>query len=113
MASKGTKKPKRGDGSGRPRLGSSFGFWCSLIVAVLIVLYVGLLVGSRPNVDGDRLRLDGFISLAEGNRIRSVEILDQDAYVVGAYVRGDGAVAHYNVPPLQGTDPRDRLVQIV
>jgi ATP-dependent metalloprotease FtsH len=81
---------------------------------VLVALYVALLIGSRPKVDGDPLRLDGFVSLAEGNRIRTAEILDQDAYVIGRYVRADGSVARYNVPFFrEGQASRDRLVQLV
>ena len=113
MASKRAKGPKRKDLSGG-RFGSrSPGFWCSVIVAVLLVLYVGMLVASRPNVDGDRLRLDGFINLADANRIRDVEILDQDGFVVGRYVRGDGAVARFNVPYFKSETQRDRLVQLL
>jgi cell division protease FtsH len=97
----------------RPKLRTSFGFWCSVIIALLVALYVGLLVASRPSVRGDRLRLDGFISLAENNRIRSATILDQDAYVIGRYVRANGAVARYNVPYFKGDAARDRLVQLV
>ncbi|MGI8944867.1 MAG: AAA family ATPase, partial [Thermoleophilaceae bacterium] len=49
----------------------------------------------------------------EDNRTRSAEIFEQEAYVVGPHVRGDGAAPRYNVPYFKGTASRDRLVQIV
>ena len=113
MASRRAQRPKRKDPSGGPIWRRSVGFWCALIVGFLIVAYIGLLVASRPVVDGDRLRLDGFISLADGNRIRSVEILDQDGFIIGRYVRSDGAIARYNVPYFKSETQRDRLVQLL
>ncbi len=86
---------------------------CVAAVAVLLVVYALVLVGARPNVDGDRLRLDSFVSLAEVNRIRSAEILDQDSYVVGTYERRDGVVAKYNLPFIRQSATRDRLVTLV
>lgn len=113
MESKRAKRPKRKDLSGGLWLGRSAGFWCATIVGLLLVLYAGMLFASRPVVDGDRLRVDGFFSLADGNRIRSVEILDEDGFIVGRYVRGDGAVARYNVPYFKSETQRDRLVQLL
>ena len=110
---KRAKRPERDNGFAPPLWRRSFGFWCSVIVGLLVVLYVGLLFASRPAVDGDRLRLDGFISLADRNRIRSVEILDQDGFIVGRYVRADGAVARFNVPYFKSETQRDRLVLIL
>ena len=82
-------------------------------IAVLFALYVLVLFAARPNVDGDRLRLDAFVSLAELDRIRSAEILDQDSYVVGTYERRDGVVAKYNLPFIRQSATRDRLVTLV
>ena len=78
-----------------------------------MVMFVGVVVASRPDPDGDRLRLDGFVALAEANRIRSAEILDYDAYMVGEYVRADGSTARYNLPFLRTAGGRDRLVNLV
>ena len=104
---------RRRTATGGPRR-SSLGFWCGVAVAVLLALNLALLVVSRPNPDGDRLRLDGFVSLAEANRIRSAEILDKDAYVVGSYVRRDGSLGRYNLPFIkESAAARDRLVALV
>jgi len=86
---------------------------CVAAVAALLVVYALVLVAARPNVDGDRLRLDSFVSLAEVNRIRSAEILDQDSYVVGTYERRDGVIAKYNLPFIRQSATRDRLVTLV
>ena len=113
VATKRTSRPKRDRGAGAPLWRRSFGFWCCFIAGLLVAIYIGVLVSSRPHVDGDRLRLDGFVSLAEANRIRSIEIRDADGYVVGDYVRRDGSVARFNVPYFNSETQRDRLVQLV
>ena len=82
-------------------------------VALLFIIYVLVVVAARPNVSGDRLRLDAFVSLAELDRIRSAEILDQDAYIVGSYERRDGSIAKYNLPFVRASATRVRLVDLV
>ena len=73
--------------------------------------YLAVLASTRPDVDGDRLRLDGFYALAEDGRILDGTILDQDSYVVGRYRRDDGTVADYNVPYIRSAaNSRDVLV---
>ena len=76
-------------------------------------MYVLVVVAARPNVSGDRLRLDAFVSLAELDRIRTAEILDQDAYIVGTYERRDGSIARYNLPFVRASNTRVRLVDLV
>ncbi|HVE47439.1 MAG TPA: AAA family ATPase [Acidimicrobiales bacterium] len=74
--SKRSSKPKK----------SRLGLWTGLLVAALVVAYVGVLELSRPHVSGDRLRFDTFVKLASQGHIRHAEFLDEDAYVVGRYV---------------------------
>ncbi len=100
---------KRRRAPGESRLGAL----CVTAIVVLFAMYALVLVAARPNVDGDRLRLDAFVSLAEVDRIRSAEILDQDSYLVGKYERRDGTIAQYNVPFLRQSATRDRLVALV
>jgi ATP-dependent metalloprotease FtsH len=101
MAGETTRRPEA-VGGGR-RLRSSLGFWAATIIAVLIVAYIGLIEASRPHVDGDPLRLDGFDALVEQERIVDATFLDQDAYVVGRYRREDGTVARFNVTYLKSS----------
>ncbi|MDQ3631018.1 MAG: AAA family ATPase [Actinomycetota bacterium] len=100
---------KRGKRAPESRLGAL----AVAAIVLLLAVYALVLVAARPNVDGDRLRLDAFVSLAEVDRIRSAEILDQDAYVVGRYERRDGSIAKYNLPFLRQVSSRDRLVGLV
>ncbi len=92
----------------KPRLG----FWCGIAVAVLLGLYGLAIANSRPRVSGERLRLDTFAQLVAEDRVKNARILDQDSYVVGAYVRDDGTSGRYNVPYLQDAS-RERLVDLL
>ncbi len=92
--------PRRRRGFPRPTQGH-LGVICVLVVAVLVGTYFGLLINSRPHLSGDRLRIDSFFELASAGRIRDARLLDQDAFVVGDYVRDDGSVARYRVPYLK------------
>ena len=74
----------------------------------MVLAYVAALAASRPNVDGDRLRLDGFFRLTEEGRIQSAEILDQDSYVIGEYEADDGQIMEYNTPYFE-TGLREQL----
>ena len=89
----GKRAEKRGRGS--------LGFWCSLAIIALIAAYLGVLEASRPHVDGDKLRFDQFVRLAESSDIKDARILNQDAYVVGTYRRPDGTGGRYNAPFLK------------
>ena len=88
-------RQRKGRGGG---FRGSLGFWCALAIAVMVIAYAAALAASRPNVGGDRLRLDGFFQLAQQGRIESAEILDQDSYVVGDYEADNGQVQEYNTP---------------
>jgi len=77
-----------------------------------------MLVASRPQVGGDRLRLDTFVDYAQRGLIDDAQVLDQDAYVVGTY-RPPGSsattatTARYNVPYLNAANSRERLLNIL
>ena len=83
------------------------------MVAALLLAFIQMVFASRPNPDGDTLRLDSFVNAAEQGRIENAEILDVDSYVVGDYERRDGSVARYNVPYLRTTNTRDQLVTVL
>ncbi|HVM04359.1 MAG TPA: AAA family ATPase [Acidimicrobiales bacterium] len=91
----------------RPRAG----LWAALAIGVLLGAYVAVLANTRPDVDGDRLRFDSFVDLVTEERITTATILDQDAFVVGDYVRDDGTAGQYNTPYLR--DSRERLLGIL
>jgi ATP-dependent metalloprotease FtsH len=80
-------------------------------IALLLGLYVALLAGTRPNVSGDRLRLDQFISYAQNDRLLSARLLDADSYAVGRYERADGSTGRYAVSYLSN-NTRD-LVEVL
>ena len=84
-----------------------------LAIGVLLLAYVAAIEASRPHVDGDRLRLDGFVSLAEQNRIRNAEVLDEDGYVVGEYVTRNGSTRRYNLPYFKSEVLRENLANIL
>lgn len=67
-------------------------------MVVLVGAYLAVLEFSRPHVSGDKLRFDTLVDLVDEGRIRDVTFLDEDAYVVGTYVRDDGSVGRYNAP---------------
>ncbi|MBW3653106.1 MAG: hypothetical protein KY433_05845, partial [Actinobacteria bacterium] len=58
-------------------------------------LFLATLELSRPHVDGQRLRVDQFLSAVDEGRVRNAKILDADAVVVGEVVRG-GRTVRYN-----------------
>ncbi len=107
-----------GSGPSQPRARSTgakkdrLGLWTILTVGVLLAVYALVLVNSRPSVDGDALRIDSFFSLIREDRIRDALILDQDAYVVGTYVRDDASVGPYNTPYLQQSS-REGLLDVL
>ena len=82
---------------------SRLGLWTSAILLVMLAGYLAILELARPHPTGDELRIDSFTALAESGRIRSAEILDEDALAVGEYQRDDGSVARYNAPLIRGT----------
>ena len=90
------------------------GILTGVALALLIVAYLGVLELSRPHVSGERLRYDTLVELAQSGRLVNAHILDEDAYVVGSYIREtaeSGAEATprpYNSPLIRGTQ-RDLL----
>jgi len=112
VAGSSKPSPKRPDESSR-RLRApwktSLGFWSVIAIVGLLAAYGGVLELSRPHVSGDKLRLDGFLDLAERGRIATAEILDFDSYVVGEYRRADGSLRPYNLPYLKTQNSRERL----
>ena len=79
-----------------PRL--SMGAWFLVAILLLLALYLALIEVSRPRVDGERLRVDEFLTVVDQGRVRNAEILDADGIVVGSYERRDGSVGAYNAP---------------
>ena len=79
----------------------------------MVIAYAAALAASRPNVGGDRLRLDGFFQLAQQGRIESAEILDQDSYVVGDYEADNGQVQEYNTPYFKSEVLREQLANLL
>ncbi|MDP9441547.1 MAG: AAA family ATPase [Actinomycetota bacterium] len=82
-----------------------------MLLLLLLGAYLGLLEINRPHVTGDRLRLDSFVDLAERGRLKSAEVLDYDAYVVGTYLREDDTTHRYNSPFIQAG--QGRLIDIL
>ncbi len=105
-------KPRHSRGKFRKTRKSRLWLWTTLAIAVLVAAYVFIMVNSRPQVSGERLRFDTFIGLVQEGRVTEARLLDQDAFVVGSYTRGDGAVAQYNTPYLQGSS-REGLLEIL
>jgi cell division protease FtsH len=79
----------------------------------MVIAYAAALAASRPNVGGDKLRLDGFFQLAQQGRIESAEILDQDSYVVGDYEADNGQVQEYNTPYFKSEVLREQLANLL
>ncbi|HET7486430.1 MAG TPA: AAA family ATPase [Acidimicrobiales bacterium] len=92
---------------------SRAGLLASVAVALLLGAYAAVLVNSRPEVGGRRLPVSTFVDLANQHRIRSARILDQDAFVVGIYVRPDGTTAPFNTPYLREGNSRERLLDVL
>jgi ATP-dependent metalloprotease FtsH len=105
-----TRRPRRPTGQGpvKRRFGT-LGFFCSLIVIVLLVALVQVIAASRPQVTGKQLTYKTFVDYAEAGRIESARILNADAYVVGRYQRADKSIANYNVPYLRTATQVDLL----
>ena len=80
----------------------SLGLWAGLAILVLLGSYVLLVANSRPQVSGDKLRLDQFYDFAGRQRILEATVLDQDQYVIGTYERSDGSKSEFNVPYVSG-----------
>ena len=89
------------------------GFWVSLLIVLLLVVWVQAIAAGRPQVDGTRLTYARFVDLAEDGRIESAKILDWDAYVVGTYRRRDLEVVPFNVPYLKMHDGRGQLLDVL
>ncbi len=85
------------------RRSSHLGIWTLVAALLLLAAYAGLLELSRPHVEGDRLGFNQFVDLVELGRVHSARILDQDAVIVGRYIRRcpDDEVA---LPPAAPTD---------
>jgi ATP-dependent metalloprotease FtsH len=102
-SSKGDRKWRRG----------SLGLWCSLALIMLLAGYLALLEASRPHLSGDRLRYDELTRLIEARDIRDARVLNQDAYIVGTYRRGDGAERSYAAPYLKNAQIEDDLTSLL
>jgi cell division protease FtsH len=107
------RRPARGSFRSRWARKNRLGLITGSALALLLVAYVGVLELSRPHVSGDRLRYDTLVELAQSGRLVNAHILDEDAYVVGSYIRetASGAEATprpYNSPLIRGTQ-RDLL----
>lgn len=88
----------RGRRSKRDPGKSRLGLWCTLLIVALLGAYAGVVEYSRPHVDGQTLRFDTLVRLADETRVEEVTILNEDAYVVGIYRREDGSRAQFNTP---------------
>ncbi|MGI8426886.1 MAG: AAA family ATPase [Actinomycetota bacterium] len=88
------KKKKRSSGKPKSRLGLVIG----IALLLLIGGYFGALEYSRPHVTGDTLAFYKFVDLVEQGRIKTGTILDEDAYVIGKYVKGDGSEGSNSEP---------------
>ena len=94
MASRPRRRRTRFSALRKRALGLSF----ALAIIVVIGAYAAVLNLSRPHVGGDSLRFDSFVSLTRSGDIKTFRLLDQDAVVVGNYVRRDGTTGTYNTP---------------
>ncbi len=74
------------------------GAWFLVAILLLLALYLALIELSRPHVDGQRFRVDQFLTVVDEGRIREAKILDADGIVVGSYERPDGSIGRYNAP---------------
>ena len=89
------------------------GFWASLAIAILLVAFAQVLVASQPHPTGRRIDFSTFVRLAETGGVKSATILDQDSYVQGTYQAPSGRIVGFNTAYLTGTNPRERLVDIL
>ncbi|HVL97635.1 MAG TPA: AAA family ATPase [Solirubrobacteraceae bacterium] len=72
------------------------GIWFLVAILLLLALYLTAVELSRPHVDGDRLRIDQFLTAVDDGRVRTARVLDADGIVIGSYERPDGVIARYN-----------------
>ena len=111
------KSGKNAQGTDRApgRFRGSLGFWCLTAIAVLVLMYLVVLEASRPHLTGERLRLDGFYSLANEKDIVNATILDQDRIIVGFYRRnGEGPAVRFHTPfSRNGNTAQDALVTVL
>ncbi|MGI8727927.1 MAG: AAA family ATPase [Solirubrobacterales bacterium] len=81
--------------------------WLGIVTVVLLVMllggFLGVLEYSRPHVSGETLTFSQFVESANAGQIQDAVLLDEDAYVVGDYVRDDGAAGVYNTPLVRHT----------
>ena len=102
-------KPSRPRREGwRPSFG--LGFWAFVVIVVLLVAFVQVIAASRPQVSGEQLTYNRFVSLAENGRIETARILDADSYVVGTYRGQNPEPVAYNVPYVKAADSRANLL---
>ncbi|HEV2060792.1 MAG TPA: AAA family ATPase [Solirubrobacteraceae bacterium] len=71
------------------------GTWFLVAILLLLALFLATLELSRPHVDGQRLRVDQFLTAVDEGRVRNAKILDADAVVVGELVRGGRTVRYH------------------
>jgi ATP-dependent metalloprotease FtsH len=79
----------------------------------LLVAYAGVLIYSRPHVEGDGLRYDTFLDTVQDDEIEDARILNQDAVIVGRYRRTDGSIASYNAPYLKFAASQEGLLELL
>jgi cell division protease FtsH len=91
---------------------NALGFWAGQGLVLLIAAYVGLLQYTQPHVQGNELRFDVFVELAQRGQINSARILDADGYVTGSY-NAEGRAISYKVPYLKADVLRERLVDVL
>ncbi|HET7489556.1 MAG TPA: AAA family ATPase [Acidimicrobiales bacterium] len=77
---------------------NSLGILTIVSICVLLAGYAAVMEHSRPHVKGDRLRLDTFVNLVVNGRVKTVSILDEDAYAVGTYVKVPPGTADARTP---------------
>ncbi len=93
----------------------SLGFWTLASIVVLVLIYLVVLEASRPHLTGERLRLDGFYSSVQDDRVLEATILDQDRIIVGRYRRTEGGSVYRFFTPFSrnGNTAQDSLVQVL
>jgi cell division protease FtsH len=104
MAQRRRKRLRKGSGKSR------LGLYSMLAVVVLLGGYVGVLAYAKPRVAGDSLRLDRFVQHIEAGRIKTARVLEEDATIVGRYVRPDGSRADYAAPYIKSSASQDALL---
>ena len=81
------QSPRDPAGSERSQSSQSFRRRALILLAaavpVLVALYVVLLLLTAPATNGRQLRLDEFRTMAQQGRIRSADVLDRDARIIG------------------------------